>query len=124
MIVHFIAHYQAMGIDFVTRSNLSLHVLGGAAANRARERRSIHHLISKSIPFDMAEKWSSGIKTSMVNAYLRSLPRDAFLMYPDLDEFFSLPCHLNRLTSAATILVSSWSDRLALRWACSPQPRL
>ena len=37
-------------------------------------------------------KYTSGYKKQLVNAHLASLPADALLVYPDVDEFFEYPC--------------------------------
>lgn len=122
MVQHFVSHYTALGVDLVARSNITVHTVGGAYA--VPERRCAHFIRSKGIPFAIAESWSSQAKLALANAYIRTLPPDALLMYPDLDEFFRLPCDLDHRVRAPIILKGGWVDRLAPRWACAPQPRL
>ena len=122
MVEHFVSHYASLGIDLVARSNLTLHVVGGAKADA--ERRCAQFLRAKGIPFASATIWSSEAKARLANAYIRRMPPDALLMYPDLDEFFRLPCNVDHLARAPLHLRGKFVDRLAPRRACAPQPRL
>ena len=122
MVEHFVSHYASLGIDLVARSNLTLHAVGGE--NAAAERRCARFLRAQGIPFARTASYSSAAKAQLANAYIRSLPQDALLMYPDLDEFFHLPCSVDHLAREPLHLRGRMVDRLAPRWACAPQPRL
>merc|ERR1719335_1189637 len=40
----------------------------------------------------VTETYHSNIKRRAVNSFIRTLPNDAWVVYPDLDEFFEYPC--------------------------------
>ncbi|EOD14021.1 hypothetical protein EMIHUDRAFT_119655 [Emiliania huxleyi CCMP1516] len=131
LLAHFIHHYRELGIDFAARSRLIVDPARGDEATAAlarREAASFALLREAGVPYSNNTQgtWSSKLKSVLVNEYLRALPADALLMYPDLDEFFSLPCGLEAMLppDARVNLQAKFVDRLAPHWACAPQPRL
>ena len=131
LLAHFIAHYHSLGINFAARSRLIVDPARGDEATAAlarREAASFALLREAGVPYSNNTQgtWSSKLKSVLVNEYLRALPADALLMYPDLDEFFSLPCGLEAMLppDARVNLQAKFVDRLAPHWACAPQPRL
>mmetsp|Transcript_32650 Transcript_32650/g.108978 ORF Transcript_32650/g.108978 Transcript_32650/m.108978 type:complete len:380 (-) Transcript_32650:117-1256(-) len=131
LLAHFIRHYRELGIDFAARSRLIVDPARGDEATAAlarREAASFDLLREAGVPYSNNTQgtWSSKLKSVLVNEYLRALPADALLMYPDLDEFFSLPCGLEAMLppDARVNLQAKFVDRLAPHWACAPQPRL
>mmetsp|Transcript_9242 Transcript_9242/g.29327 ORF Transcript_9242/g.29327 Transcript_9242/m.29327 type:complete len:296 (-) Transcript_9242:87-974(-) len=126
LLEHFVSHYSALGINFATNSRLVLH-LTGAAEVAAREQASVAYLRRKSIPFRSSPRYTSKIKALLANGYLRTLPDEALLMYPDLDEFFALPCRVGDLLARSErkfLLTAKFRERLPRHWACDPFPRL
>ncbi|EOD07938.1 hypothetical protein EMIHUDRAFT_435269 [Emiliania huxleyi CCMP1516] len=126
LLEHFVSHYSALGINFATNSRLVLH-LTGAAEVAAREQASVAYLRGKSIPFRSSPRYTSQIKALLANGYLRTLPDEALLMYPDLDEFFALPCRVGDLLARSErkfLLTAKFRERLPRHWACDPFPRL
>jgi len=89
LLAHFLDFYAARGLDLRTpgRARLVVHAASGegsAAAVAATARVG-----SGNVRY--AGSYTSHLKRDSVNAFLRTLPDDALLMYPDLDEFFDAP---------------------------------
>ena len=57
-------------------------------------------------------EYTSNIKRDLVNEHLHALPASAWLIYPDADEFFSLPCELERVMAERGAVCSLMVDRL------------
>ena len=74
-----------------------------------------------------APTYTSDLKREAVNAYLKTLPKNKYLMYPDLDEFFDIPSPMidAALVTGAGFVLGSMVDRIAETWrldAISEEP--
>ena len=90
---HFLQHYTDLGIDLARRATFALHVPPDSEAllNATRAllaARGVDVLRGVSV----VAKYTTVYKKQLVNAHLASLPADALLVYPDVDEFFEYPC--------------------------------
>ena len=62
--------------------------------------------------------FSSEIKRDCANEYLKTLPKDALLMFPDLDEFFDAPSKdMERTLKKYGAVLGHMVDRVAEDWA-------
>mmetsp|Transcript_14536 Transcript_14536/g.47363 ORF Transcript_14536/g.47363 Transcript_14536/m.47363 type:complete len:503 (-) Transcript_14536:174-1682(-) len=83
----FLRWYAATGIDFRLSSKVVLHSTSGGAT-----QRSMAVLADYGATPELVFEYSSRLKARKVNLYLDTLPSTAWLVYPDVDEFFLFPC--------------------------------
>mmetsp|Transcript_36502 Transcript_36502/g.112937 ORF Transcript_36502/g.112937 Transcript_36502/m.112937 type:complete len:557 (-) Transcript_36502:69-1739(-) len=95
LLAHFLRWYKAAGLDFETHARFVLH--GNASfpadSNAARTAQVFQDYGVPAAAVKRISQYSSSIKVAEVNAYIETLPADAWLVYPDLEEFFAYPCH-------------------------------
>ena len=101
LLQHFLQHYADLGIDLARRATFVLHVTPAseATANTTRAVMAAHGVdVHQSVT--VVGKYTTVYKKQLVNTHLASLPSDALLVYPDVDEFFEYPCDvLNTLAT-------------------------
>lgn len=89
MIGHFVRHYKSVGVPV---ENMSFLI----QFNTEEELEAAFIVLEeKGVDTDKisaTESYHSNIKRDAVNKHIQSLPSDAWLVYPDLDEFFYFPC--------------------------------
>ena len=83
LLYYFLKYYIDLGI-IPTNMFIVIHI--SSVTNETDE--SINYLKKYNIKYIISENWSSSIKTDFVNKYIKSLPLNSYLIYPDLDEFF------------------------------------
>lgn len=88
LLAHFLHWYDACGIDLGSRSQFVVHRTNAEASLATRRLLESHGVQS----VEYVEHYSSTLKVERVNAFLETLPNDAWLVYPDVDEFFAFPC--------------------------------
>lgn len=92
LLAHFLRWYDASGIDMRSRSHFVVHA-NCSEGNFSMETDAV--LRSYGVPRNAIEhvvNYSSTLKMQHVNAYMETLPGNAWLVYPDIDEFFPFPC--------------------------------
>ena len=109
MLAHALRYYRRLGVDFAARSKFVVHNASGPDALA----KSATYLDRYQAPFEVSNTWSSATKREAVNGYLASLPADAWLIYPDLDEFFAYPCELGAVMRNHSFLSGVMRDRVA-----------
>ena len=132
LLAHWLRHYASLGLD-LSRANITLdeHMDEEPSAATPNHRRMLvkasrELLHAYGVPFRAAHGYSSEAKTAAANAYMATLPRDALLVYPDLDELFHYPCNLEarlrqRRTANKTVVLSAAAhDRVAADWTLRP----
>ena len=95
LLAHFLRWYGAAGIDF-TRSRFVIHGVQtppGSATDAERTAKVFQDYRVPQSSLRYVSSYSSQLKTAAVNEYLSELPLEAWLVYPDLDEFFAYPCY-------------------------------
>ena len=95
LLAHFLRWYGAAGIDF-TRSRFVIHGVQtppGSATDAERTAKVFQDYRVPQASLRYVSSYSSQLKTAAVNEYLAELPLEAWLVYPDLDEFFAYPCY-------------------------------
>ncbi|KAH8049855.1 hypothetical protein JL720_15529 [Aureococcus anophagefferens] len=90
MLAHALRYYRRLGVDFEKRAKFVVHNASGPSVLA----KATTYLERYGARYDVSSAWSSAMKRQAANAYLASLPADAWLVYPDLDEFFAFPCEL------------------------------
>ena len=120
---HFLDFYAGRGIRLAERGrallmlhpplnmNLTTHrltknIVDGAFGSAMRKNvREVHD-------------FSSEIKRDAANEFLKKLPKDALLMFPDLDEFFDAPSKdMERTLKKYGAVLGHMVDRVAEDWA-------
>jgi len=107
---HWFRHYAALGIRMSTHAHIVVH------ATCAKETAHAHAFLRGQNVSHMTfvAAFSSAIKTKMLNEFIsHELPRDAWLVYADADEFFRFPTDALKLARQSYALCSSMVDRLA-----------
>ena len=112
MLAHALRYYRHLGVDFRERSRFVVHNASGAEALR----KTTTYLDRYGAPYAVRGDWSSALKRDLANAYLATLPWDALLVYPDLDEFFAYPCDLEGLVLRKLAIAGDMADRVAFDW--------
>lgn len=89
LLEHFIRHYIKAGVP-VENMQFMLHAL--TETSRKESLAVFGKLGIPSTQVNVTDFFSSDIKRDHVNTYIQSLPANAWVTYPDLDEFFHYPC--------------------------------
>ena len=112
MLAHALRYYKHLGVDFRRRARFVVHNASGAVPLA----KTLAYLDRYGAAYAVRSDWSSALKRDLANAYLATLPTDALLVYPDLDEFFAYPCDLSALVAARRAISGLMSDRVAFDW--------
>mmetsp|Transcript_14525 Transcript_14525/g.47334 ORF Transcript_14525/g.47334 Transcript_14525/m.47334 type:complete len:367 (+) Transcript_14525:179-1279(+) len=99
MIPYFAQHYEQLGVDTRRRVTVLLHrdpavsdAVNAEVMTALRDAFDVPSYDATYIArFSVVSEYSSDIKREQVNAWLQTLPADAFVVYADLDEFFEYP---------------------------------
>lgn len=89
MIEHFVKHYRRVGVSSENMSFLVHH-------DNENEKENVESILEEigigTDKISFIDQYHSNIKRDAVNEHIESLPKDAWLVYPDLDELFHFPC--------------------------------
>jgi len=89
MIEHFVNHYKGVGVPLDNMNFLVHH-------SSEQEKQIVASILEENgvdaDKISFTDHYHSDIKRDAVNDYIQSLPNDAWLVYPDLDELFHFPC--------------------------------
>lgn len=89
LLKHWLDHYLAIGVK---RENFRMIIAGGWQREVESAVQDFpHERVSASSEFDVMETWQ------IRQDALGKLPRNAWVMTPDMDEFFAFPMNVNRL---------------------------
>ena len=106
MLAHFLSHYERAGIRLATNAAFLVHVPPNATASGSTV---LQLLAGKGVRNVVVEDaYHSNIKRARINAHIKSLPPDSWLVYADVDELFHFPCELTHDCYSAQLV-----DRLA-----------
>ena len=113
LLKHFLAFYAARGIRF-KEPGRSLIIVSPSL-------KDVKPILDEVVHPDNlreASTYTSDLKREAVNAYLKTLPKNKYLMYPDLDEFFDVPTPLidAALVTGDGFVLGSMVDRIAETW--------
>ena len=107
MLSHFLDHYERAGVILRTHAAFLVHVPNNTSAGSSGALRL---LTSRGVRLlELTRTYHSNLKRDRINAHIRSLPTDAWLIYADVDELFHFPCRLTSDCISAQLV-----DRLAL----------
>ena len=113
LLKHFLAFYAARGIRFKEPGRALLVVSPSLSDVKPILDEVVH-------PDNIREAstYTSDLKREAVNAYLKTLPKNKYLMYPDLDEFFDIPTPLldEALVTGGGFVLGTMVDRIAETW--------
>ena len=122
LLAHFLRWYAAAGLDFKSKSRFVVHATQKANASAATARVFKDYGVPRRA-VRSTDAYTSSLKVQAVNDYLETLNDDAWLVYPDVDEFFAFPCawggrvlplvdHMARQSvdgPVAAAIISDWS---------------
>ena len=122
LLKHFLAFYAARGIRFKEPGRARVVVSPSVSDVKPILDEVVHR-----DNYLEAATYTSDLKREAVNAYLKTLPKNKYLMYPDLDEFFDIPTPLidAALVTGDGFVLGSMVDRIAETWrldAISEEP--
>ena len=113
LLKHFLAFYAARGIRFKEPGRALLVVSPSLSDVKPILDEVVH-------PDNLREAstYTSDLKREAVNAYLKTLPKNKYLMYPDLDEFFDVPTPRidAALVTGGGFVLGTMVDRIAETW--------
>ena len=122
LLKHFLSFYTARGIRFKEPGRALLVVSPSVSDVKPILDEVVH-------PDNIREAstYTSDLKREAVNAYLKTLPKNKYLMYPDLDEFFDIPSPMidAALATGDGFVLGTMVDRIAETWrldAISDEP--
>eukprot|EP00971_Amphidinium_carterae_P248428 4931860-Amphidinium_carterae.1 len=122
---HFLRHYLHLGVNLHNQSEVLLHVTG-----QTEEFLEMMKLMQS---FNMTRYktctyYGSTLKFTSFNRYILTLPEDAWVLGPDVDEFFQFPCDIQqRITSGAVNFWGTMAERLGADFtipALQPSPSI
>ena len=119
---HALRYYRHLGLDLKNQGQVWVHNSSGPVALE----KTLVYLRRYEIRYKVSNEWSSQTKREAANAFLLSLPNDAWLVYPDLDEFFAFPCEVLEIMDQGGLLSGQMVDRVAYDWhlnSLRPLPR-
>lgn len=112
---HFLAFYEGLGVDFRAAGRARL------VANPPLQNDALTEVLATVARENVvgAASYSSNLKRAAVNSYIKTLPADGLLMYPDLDEFFDArPSAIADAADAQDgFVLGHMVDRVAADWA-------
>ena len=113
LLKHFLAFYAARGIRF-KEPGRSLIIVSPSL-------KDVKPILDEVVHPDNlreASTYTSDLKREAVNAYLKTLPKNKYLMYPDLDEFFDVPSPMldAALVTGGGFVLGTMVDRIAETW--------
>ena len=113
LLKHFLAFYAARGIRF-KEPGRSLIIVSPSL-------KDVKPILDEVVHPDNlreASTYTSDLKREAVNAYLKTLPKNRYLMYPDLDEFFDVPSSRldEALVTGGGFVLGTMVDRIAETW--------
>lgn len=116
---HFLQHYIDYGIS-------AKHMAFLVHANSNRERDEVFSVLSEygidpNRQTTVTSMYQSTLKTIVVNKHIEALPEHAWLVNPDLDEFFHFSCTRPRLSEVGC---GKMTDRLATIKPYRPIPAI
>jgi hypothetical protein len=113
LLKHFLAFYAARGIRFKEPGRALLVV-----SPSLHDVKPILDMYMHPDNYQEAATYTSDLKREAVNAYLKTLPKNKYLMYPDLDEFFDVPSPIidAALVTGGGFVLGSMVDRIAETW--------
>ena len=109
-------------VDLKNQGQVWVHNASGPVALE----KTLVYLRRYEIQYKVSNEWSSQTKREAANQFLLSLPNDAWLVYPDLDEFFAFPCEVLNIMDQGGLLSGQMVDRVAYDWhlnSLRPLPR-
>ena len=109
-------------MDLKNQGRIFVHNASGPVALE----KTLVYLRRYEIQYKVSNEWSSQTKREAANQFLLSLPNDAWLVYPDLDEFFAFPCEVLEIMDQGGLLSGQMVDRVAYDWhlnSLRPLPR-
>ena len=114
---HFLTHYQSLGIRLQTNAHICLQ--GSEEATRLAQSTLDGFAVANR---SVAPVYSSKIKAGLVNSFLRMLPEDSWLVYPDADEMFHFdpPSKLAPLMAKHAAFCGAMLDRVASDLSLAP----
>ena len=113
LLKHFLAFYAARGIRF-KEPGRSLIIVSPSID----DVKPILDMYMHPDNYQEAATYTSDLKREAVNAYLKTLPKNKYLMYPDLDEFFDIPSPMidGALVTGDGFVLGTMVDRIAETW--------
>ena len=93
MLAHALRYYKHLGLDLAARGRVVVH----NASTGFDLAKAAGYLDTYGVGYWVSNRWSSATKRQAANAFLATLPGDAYLVYPDLDEFFAYPCEVTEV---------------------------
>ena len=115
---HFLRHYSSLGVLLATHAHIVIHRRDNGTESDHGVRR-VHAVLADfggvgnvSEYVEPSVKALEGGKLARVNAVLRSLPPQAWLIYADTDELFSYPCDILSRLGRTGAACAHMSDRV------------
>ena len=118
MLHHFLRHYSSLGVLLATHAHIVIHRRDNGTESDHGVRRVLAVLADFGGVGNVSEyvepnvKALEGGKLARVNAVLRSLPPQAWLIYADTDELFSYPCDIVSRLGRTGAACAHMSDRV------------
>ena len=104
MLHHFLQHYSRLGV-LPEHTAVAIRMREGGTAAQLQETQAV--LKRAQVPDEniqiLRRPPSDALKLSLVNAYVTSLPFNAWAIYADVDELFVYPCSLSSLVNQKKI---------------------
>ena len=88
MLRHFLVHYARAGVRLSSHAAFLVHTPPNATTSNNEALRILADQGVRSV--EVVNNYHSNLKRSRVNAHIKSLPLDAWLIYADVDELVSL----------------------------------
>eukprot|EP00971_Amphidinium_carterae_P003433 67661-Amphidinium_carterae.1 len=108
---HFLIHYRSLGVDLTKRATVVVHRFNNESMKLMLPVLKEFQVFN----YTIVEHYNSGQKRKQVNNFIKELPQDAWLIYPDNDEFFEFPCAVETLIKAgSTEFFGEMTERLGL----------
>mmetsp|Transcript_31905 Transcript_31905/g.74649 ORF Transcript_31905/g.74649 Transcript_31905/m.74649 type:complete len:996 (+) Transcript_31905:175-3162(+) len=106
---HFLMHYRNVGVDLTKRATIVVHRFNNESMKKMLPVLREFQVFNYSV----VDHYDSGQKRKSANNFIKNLPEDAWLIYPDNDEFFEYPCAVETLIKAgSTEFFGEMTERL------------
>ena len=115
LVAHFAAHYaRVVGVDMQRNARVVVRNGSASSVRATCDALRLHCDCACVVSEDAVFSEQRG--ADLASAYVRSLPVEAWLLHPELEELFALPCNLTVVVANKSVLISKPVDRAARDW--------
>jgi len=123
LLEHFLLHYTSLGVPI---RNVYFLIHNEDAVSLGKIEAVTRKWGISGSSTSVVQSYSSHVKRDAVNQWLSKLPQEAWVVYPDIDEFFTYPCTVSqKINSGTNAFRARMTDRIGKEFTLreiTPEP--